>query len=214
MRILVACEESQAVTKELRALGHDAFSCDLIPCSGGKPEWHIQGDALEVAYGEQWDMMIAHPPCTYLAVSGSRWLYNEDGSKNKDRWKNRKKALTFVEKLMLAPIDKIAIENPVSVISSQIRKPDQIIKPYEYGDCSTKKTCFWLKNLSPLTPTNIIDPEYHYSKSGKKYDKWWFESSLISDLKERAKFRSITFPGIAKAIASQWAGDVLTHEGD
>ena len=208
MKILVACEESQVVTKELRALGHEAFSCDLIPCSGGKPEWHIQGDALKVAYGDHWDMMIAHPPCTYLAVSGSRWLYNKDGSKNKDRWVNRGAALIFVEKLMSAPIDKIAIENPISVISSQIRKPNQIIKPYEYGDSSTKKTCLWLKNLPSLIPTNIIVPEYHYSKSGKKYDKWWFESSLISDLKERSKFRSVTFPGIAKAMAYQWAGNI------
>ena len=109
MKILVACEESQAITKELRALGHEAFSCDLLPCSGGHPEWHFQQDVFEVI-DQGWDMMIAHPPCTYLAVSGARWMYNKDGSRNEDRWRNQHEALDFVRKLMDAPIDKIAIE--------------------------------------------------------------------------------------------------------
>ena len=109
MKILIACEESQAITKELRKLGHEAYSCDLLPCSGGHPEWHIQGDAIKEAYSGKWEMMIAHPPCTYLAVSGNRWLYNKDGSKNEDRWKNRREALDFVQLLMDAPIDKISI---------------------------------------------------------------------------------------------------------
>ena len=203
MRVLIACEESQAVCKEFRALGHEAYSCDIQECSGGHPEWHIQGDVLE-QLDKGWDLMIAHPPCTYLAVSGARWLYNKDGSKNNQRWKNREDALEFVRKLLEAPIPKIAIENPVSAISSQIRKPDQIIRPYQFGDNSTKSTCLWLKGLPKLTPTNIITPSVVTTKSGKVYDAWWYESSLISDLKARAKFRSKTFPGIAKAIAEQW----------
>lgn len=203
MRVLIACEESQTVCKEFRVLGHEAYSCDIQECSGGYPEWHIQGDVLE-QLDKGWDLMIAHPPCTYLAVSGARWLYNKDGSKNNQRWKNREDALEFVRKLLEAPIPKIAIENPVSAISSQIRKPDQIIRPYQFGDNSTKSTCLWLKGLPKLTPTNIITPSVVTTKSGKVYDAWWYESSLISDLKARAKFRSKTFPGIAKAIAEQW----------
>lgn len=207
MRVLVACEESQAVTKELRALGHEAFSCDIKECSGGMPEWHIQGDVLE-QLDKGWDMMIAHPPCTYLSVSGARWLYNKDKSRNEERWKKRGEALDFVKLLMEAPIPKIAIENPISVISSEIRKPDQIIRPYMFGDDSTKSTCLWLKGLPLLVPTNVIEPTKHITKSGRAYDSWWFKSSLISNLEERAAFRSKTFEGVAKAIASQWAGGI------
>ena len=133
MKVLVACEESQAVTKEFRKLGHEAYSCDLIPCSGGHPEWHIQGDALEEANSRKYDLMIAHPPCTYLSVSGNRWLYNKDGTKNEERWENRRKALFFVKQLMDAPIKHIAIENPVSVISSEIRKPNVLILALSTG---------------------------------------------------------------------------------
>lgn len=156
MRILVACEESQAITKELRRLGHEAFSCDLLPCSGGHPEWHYQQDVFEVI-DKGWDMMIAHPPCTYLAVSGARWLYNKDGSKNEERWNNQKEALNFVQMLMDAPIEKIAIENPVSVISSNIRKPEQIVQPWMFGDKAQKTTCLWLKNLPLLKETNVVE---------------------------------------------------------
>lgn len=203
MKVLIACEESQAVCTEFRKLGHEAYSCDIQESSGGHPEWHIQGDVLE-QLDKGWDLMIAHPPCTYLAVSGARWLYNTDGSKNKERWDNMEKGLNFVKALMEAPIEKIVIENPISVISSRIKKPTQIIRPYEFGENSTKSTCLWLKNVPKLIPTNIIKPTKHTTKSGKQYDSWWFESSLISDLKERAKFRSKTFPGIAKAMAEQW----------
>ena len=156
MKILVACEESQAVTKELRKLGHEAFSCDLLPCSGGHPEWHYQQDVFEVI-DKGWDMMIAHPPCTFLAVSGARWLYNKDGSKNVERWENQAKALDFVQKLMDVPINKIAIENPISVISSNIRKPDQIVQPWQFGDKAQKSTCLWLNNLPKLEPTDIVE---------------------------------------------------------
>tara|TARA_R110002124_G_C8821149_1_gene503969 strand:+ start:231 stop:980 length:750 start_codon:yes stop_codon:yes gene_type:complete len=247
MKILVACEESQAVTKELRKLGHEAFSCDLLPCSGGHPEWHFQEDVIQVMngwfdsnevtinknfdlkfnvwediqefeykdhyirqIGWEWDMMIAHPPCTFLAVSGARWLYNKDGSKNVERYKNQAEALDFVQKLMDAPINKIAIENPISVISSNIRKPDQIIQPYMFGDKAQKSTCLWLKNLPKLVPTDIVDKgEFieFISKKGvkKKQPKWYFDA--LKDAKtpaERRTLRSKTFKGIAEAMATQW----------
>ena len=209
MKILVACEESQAVTKELRRLGHQAFSCDLLPCSGGHPEWHFKQDVFEVIK-QGWDMMIAHPPCTFLAVSGARWLYNKDGSKNVERYKNQAEALDFVQKLMDAPINKIAIENPISVISSNIRKPDQIIQPYMFGDKAQKSTCLWLKNLPKLVPTDIVDKgEFieFISKKGvkKKQPKWYFDA--LKDAKtpaERRTLRSKTFKGIAEAMATQW----------
>ena len=209
MKILVACEESQAVTKELRKLGHQAFSCDLLPCSGGYPEWHFKQDVFEVIK-QGWDMMIAHPPCTFLAVSGARWLYNKDGSKNVERYKNQAEALDFVQKLMDAPINKIAIENPISVISSNIRKPDQIIQPYMFGDKAQKSTCLWLKNLPKLVPTDIVDKgEFieFISKKGvkKKQPKWYFDA--LKDAKtpaERRTLRSKTFKGIAEAMATQW----------
>ena len=209
MKILVACEESQAVTKELRKLGHQAFSCDLLPCSGGHPEWHFKQDVFEVIK-QGWDMMIAHPPCTFLAVSGARWLYNKDGSKNIKRYKNQAEALDFVQKLMDAPINKIAIENPISVISSNIRKPDQIIQPWMFGDKAQKSTCLWLKNLPKLEPTDIVDKgEFieFISKKGvkKKQPKWYFDA--LKDAKtpaERRTLRSKTFKGIAEAMATQW----------
>ena len=209
MKILVACEESQAVTKELRKLGHEAFSCDLLPCSGGYPEWHYQQDVFEVI-DKGWDMMIAHPPCTFLAVSGARWLYNKDGSKNEERWKNQAEALDFVQKLMDAPIDKIAIENPISVISSNIRKPDQIIQPYMFGDKAQKSTCLWLKNLPLLEPTDIVEKgEFveFISKKGvkKKQPKWYFDAlKNAKTTVERRTLRSKTFKGIAEAMAKQW----------
>ena len=209
MRILVACEESQAVTKELRKLGHEAFSCDLLPCSGGHPEWHYQQDVFEVIE-KGWDMMIAHPPCTFLAVSGARWLYNKYGSKNQDRWNSQAEALDFVQRLMDAPIDKIAIENPISVISSQIRKPEQIIQPWMFGDKAQKSTCLWLKNLPKLEPTNIVEKgEFieFISKKGvkKKQPKWYFDAlKQAKTPEERRTLRSKTFKGIAKAMATQW----------
>ena len=209
MKILVACEESQAVTIELRKLGHEAFSCDLLPCSGGYPEWHYQQDVFEVI-DKGWDMMIAHPPCTFLAVSGARWLYNKDGSKNEERWKNQAEALDFVQRLMDAPIDKIAIENPISVISSNIRKPEQIIQPWMFGDKAQKSTCLWLKNLPLLEPTDIVEKgEFieFISKKGvkKKQPKWYFDALKNAKTPaERRTLRSKTFKGIAEAMAKQW----------
>tara|TARA_R100000541_G_scaffold9144_2_gene16682 strand:+ start:172 stop:807 length:636 start_codon:yes stop_codon:yes gene_type:complete len=209
MKILVACEESQAVTKELRKLGHEAYSCDLLPCSGGHPEWHYEQDVFEVI-DKGWDMMIAHPPCTFLAVSGARWLYNKDGSKNEERWKNQAEALDFVQKLMDAPIDKIAIENPISVISSNIRKPNQIVQPWQFGDKAQKSTCLWLKNLPNLKPTDIVEKgEFieFISKKGvkKKQPKWYFDALKNAKTpEERRTLRSKTFKGMAEAMAKQW----------
>lgn len=206
MKVLVACEESQAVTKEFRAIGHEAYSCDIKNCTGVHPEWHIVGDAVAVAYDGSWDLMIAHPPCTYLAVSGLRWLTNPDGTRNDERYAAQDDALNFVSALMDAPIPMIAIENPVSVISGRIRKADQVVQPYHFGDKARKATCLWLKNLPPLQPTNIVEPEYYESSTGKRYDKWWWDTCLIQDLTERAAVRSKTFAGIAKAMAQQWGG--------
>lgn len=206
MKILIACEESQTITKAFRKKGHEAYSCDLQEESGGHPEWHIKGDALKEAYSGKYDLMIAHPPCTYLAVSGARWMYNKDGSRNKERWNNQLEALEFVQKLMNAPIDKIAVENPVSVISSQIRKPDQIIQPYHFGDEATKTTCLWLKGLPLLTHTNVVGKgEKVTYKSGKSHPKWYADALSKAKTKaERQKLRSKTFTGIANAIVDQW----------
>lgn len=210
-KILVACEESQAITKAFRELGFEAYSCDLLPASGGYPEWHIQGDAIAEAYSGKYDMMIAHPPCTYLAVSGARWLYNKDGSRNEERYKNQAEALEFVQQLMDAPIKHIAIENPISVISSHIRKPDQIVHPYMFGDKASKSTCLWLKNLPKLEPTDIVEKgefiEFISKKGVKKRQPRWYYEALqkAKTPEERRTLRSKTFQGMADAIADQWS---------
>jgi hypothetical protein len=210
-KILVACEESQAITKAFRKLGFEAYSCDLLPCSGGHLDWHIQGDAIAEAYSGKYDMMIAHPPCTYLAVSGARWLYNKDGSRNEERYKNQAEALDFVQQLMDAPIKHIAIENPISVISSHIRKPNQIVHPYMFGDKASKSTCLWLKNLPKLEPTNIVDKGEFVEwigKNGKtkRQAKWYLDAlAKAKTPEERRTLRSKTFQGMADAIADQWS---------
>tara|TARA_R110000744_G_C19136311_1_gene537667 strand:- start:63 stop:716 length:654 start_codon:yes stop_codon:yes gene_type:complete len=207
MKILVACEESQAVTIELRKLGHEAFSCDLLECSGGHPEWHIKGDCLIEAYSCKYDMMICFPTCTYLTVSGLHW-----NKKKTERAKKTEEALEFVNKLMEAPIHSIALENPVGCISSRIRKPNQTINPYEYGDDASKRTCLWLKNLPNLKPTKYRQPRI---VNGKKrwanqmdngqnvcYDE---QGKILGWNDPRIKgLRSKTYPGIAKAMAEQW----------
>ena len=207
LNVLVACEESQSVTKEFRKLGHNAYSCDILPCSGGHPEWHIQGDAIEEAYSGKYDLMIAHPPCTYLAVSGARWMYNKDGSINKDRLEKQNEALFFVKQLLDAPIKYIALENPVSVISSQIRKPNDIVQPWQFGDKATKTTCLWTNNLPKLSPTGIVEKgDRVIFKSGKSHPKWYADALQNSKTpEERRLLRSKTFPGIAKAIATQYS---------
>ncbi len=231
MKILVACEESQAVTKELRSLGHEAYSCDLLPCSGGHPEWHFESDVFDVieSFGGQlqtgdvyksdkeWEMMVAHPPCTYLSVSGAKWYYHPDDKdlptvdrrphpKFPNRVKHRDEALEFFIKLMNSPIDKIAIENPIGVVNSKYKKPNQIVQPWMFGDEATKTTCFWTKNLPNLEPTKIVGKgERTVFKSGKSQPKWYSDALIVAKSnEERRTLRSKTFPGLARAIAHQW----------
>lgn len=184
MKVLLACEESQAVCIEMRKKGHEAFSCDILPESGGYPEWHIQGDVLE-QLDKGWDMMIAFPECTHLAVSGARWFEQ----KRKDG--RQQKAIDFFMVLVNAPIPKIAIENPIGIMSTIYRKPDQIIQPWQFGHGETKATCLWLQNLSKLQPTNIVE--------GREQRIWKMPPGP-----DQAKLRSKTYKGIAKAMAEQW----------
>ena len=188
MRILVACEESQAVTKELRRLGHEAYSCDIQHCSGGHPEWHLQVDALELLK-LKWDMIIAHPPCTHLCSSGARWF-----TEGKKPWSLQEEAAEFFMRFANADCPRIAIENPIGVMSTRFRKPDQIIQPWQFGHGETKATCLWLKGLPKLVPTEIVGGREH-------------RIHRMPPGPERAKLRSKTFPGIARAMALQWAGD-------
>ena len=205
MRILLACEESQAVTIEMRKLGHEAFSCDLLPCSGGHPEWHLQQDVTELL-NQKWDIIVAFPPCTYLTVTGNRW-FNIDryGEKAVQRLKDRESAIKFFKMFAECDCKKVAIENPVGIMSSEWRKPDQIINPYQFGDPFEKKTCLWLKNLPKLEPTNIVDPPKRKEfVSGKSMPTWYADTWKLPK-EERANLRSKTFGGIAKAMAMQWA---------
>lgn len=184
MKVLVACEESQAVCKAFRERGHEAYSCDLQDCSGGHPEWHIKGDALEVIK-QKWDLIIAHPPCTDLAVSGARWF------KEKQADGRQQKAIDFFMKFINADCPRIAVENPVCIMSKKYRKPDQIIQPWMFGHGEVKTTCLWLKGLPKLEPTDIVE--------GREQKCWKMAPSP-----DRAKLRSKTYPGIAKAMAEQW----------
>lgn len=229
MKVLVACEESQRVCTEFRKLGHEAYSCDIQPCSGGHPEWHIQDDVLPLLNGNcdyktvngdihhligKWDMIIAFPPCTHLAVSGARHFENKraDG--------RQREGIEFFCKFFEADCDLVSIENPVNIISGDYIpkwfpdlaekyklpiKPTQIIQPYEFGDPHKKTTCLWLKGLPKLQPTNIVDPKLvsYICKSGKKVT---FSEYMVRGFENgnRAKCRSKTFPGIAKAMAEQW----------
>ncbi len=194
-KILIACEESQVVCKAFRKKGFEAYSCDIVECSGGHPEWHIKEDVLQ-HLDDGWDMMIAHPPCTHLAVSGARWFTKKE--------KQQKEALEFVRTLLECDIKYIALENPVSVISTHIRKPDQIIQPFLFGDEYSKRTCLWLKNLPLLTPTKIVGKgEFITFSSGRKMPKWYAEA-YKKPSEERSRIRSKTFPGIVEAMADQW----------
>tara|TARA_R110000803_G_scaffold115744_2_gene184252 strand:- start:1244 stop:2023 length:780 start_codon:yes stop_codon:yes gene_type:complete len=243
MRILVACEESQAVTKELRKLGHEAYSCDLLPCSGGHPEWHFQDDVIKVMngwfdsnevtindnfalkfnvwsdedeyeydndysirkIGWEWDMMIAFPPCNDLAVSGAAHFAKKQADGR------QKASIEFFMKFVTAPIKRIAIENPIGIMSRIYREPDQIIQPWQFGDKAQKSTCLWLKNLNKLEPTNIVEKgeffEWTDKKTGKKKRQpLWFYQALLNakSSAERSTLRSKTFEGIAKAMANQF----------
>ena len=197
IKILIACEESQAVTIEFRKLGFEAFSCDIQDCSGGHPEWHTKGDAIEEAYSGKYNLMIAHPPCTHLAVSGARWfkeglkpLYLQD------------EAADFFMKLVNAPIKHIAVENPICVMSSRYRKPDQIINPFQFGHPEQKKTCLWLQGLPKLVETNNV---YDYMMTLPIKERTrihWLGSN-------KSKERSKTYTGIAEAMANQWGNYLI-----
>lgn len=205
MKILVACEESQAVTKELRKIGHEAYSCDILPCSGGHPEWHLQTDVIPLLK-QKWDMIIAFPPCTHLACSGARHF----AEKIKDG--RQQQGIDFFMEFVNADCPRIAIENPIGIMSTKYRKPDQIIQPYMFGDKYTKSTCLWLKGLPKLKPTNIVEHGEYFEwidKKGRKkrQPKWFYEAlRKAKTSEERSIIRSKTFPGIAEAMATQWAG--------
>lgn len=220
MKVLIACEESQEVCKAFRALGHEAYSCDLQECSGGHPEWHIQGDVLPLLNGNcsfttadththtqagKWDLIIAHPPCTDLAVSGARHF----AQKQKDG--RQQKSIVLFMQMALANCDRVAVENPVGIMSSAWRRPDEIIQPYQFGHPYKKTTCLWLKGLPALTPTEIVEPEIvtYTGKSGRTYH---FSADYGGGDKNHGKRRSKTYPGIARAMAEQWGGDITKEE--
>ena len=219
MRILVACEESQAVTKELRRLGHEAYSCDIIDQSGGHPEWHIKQDVIPLLDGNcyfrttdggqhrlngKWDMIIAHPPCTRLCNSGQRWLYWGSDEYREKKRKEQGEASESCMKLVNADCDKIAIENPSGIMSTKYRKPDCTYNPYDFeGETECKKTCLWLKNLPALVPTQILPKEKRTQGIWKAH---FGDKKLSWNDPETARLRSVTPKGVAKAMAEQWAG--------
>ena len=220
MKVLIACEESQRVCQAFRERGHEAYSCDVIECSGGHPEWHILHDVIPLLNGNcdfvtsdgtnhkidgRWDLIIAHPPCTYLTISGNRWFNVEKyGKKAMQRQTDREKAIDFFMKIANADCDKICIENPVGCMSTVWRKPDQIIQPYHFGDPFEKKTCLWFKGLPLLRKTKEVDiPDRKKFKSGKTMALWYSELFRLPQ-RERQRLRSQTFPGIARAMSEQW----------
>lgn len=204
MKVLVACEESQRVCISFRERGHEAYSCDLLPCSGGHPEWHIQKDVIPLL-NENWDIIIAHPPCTYLTSACNRSF--DTGKYGKHAWERmrlRNEAIAFFYKFVIANCRKIAIENPVGIMSTAFRKPDQIVQPYQFGDPYEKRTCFWLKGLPKLIPTEIVEPEpRRVFASANSMPEWYCKlANLPKEI--RSKERSKTFWGIARAMAEQW----------
>ena len=196
MKILVGCEESQECCKAFRKLGHEAYSCDLQESSGGHPEWHLQMDVFEAIKLKKWDMAIFFPDCTYLTITANRWYKEQPPRKSgvlvgSERKRARKKAMKFFMDLYNCGIPKIAIENPIGVMSTEFRKPDQVLQPWMFGHGETKATCLWLKNLPKLKPTNIVEGRVQ-------------RMFLLPKTKDRAKLRSKTYPGIAKAMSEQW----------
>ena len=206
MKVLIACEVSAVVRDAFIKKGHDAWSCDIQPrftAVDKLDKKHICMDVLNVL-GEHWDLIIAHPPCTYLCVTGNRWFKPEYKNRFPDREQQRNKAIKFfMEFTKLDWVSKVAIENPVGIMSRIYRKPDQIIQPYQFGHKEAKKTCLWLKNLPLLEPTKIVEPEYTTYKSGKRMATWYSEAIKLPP-QERAELRSKTFYGIANAMAEQW----------
>lgn len=220
MKVLVACEESQRVCLAFRQLGHEAYSCDIIDCSGDHPEFHIKQDVIPLLNGfckfktmdgiehqinSKWDLIIAHPPCTYLTVSGNRWFNVEKyGEKALKRIQDRELAKQFFMSFINADCEKIAVENPIGVMNTCYGKPDQIIQPYWFGHPEKKSTCLWLKNLPLLKPTEMVQPIKNITLNNGKQTTYWHYSTSFAPKKERSKIRSKTFIGIAKAMAEQW----------
>ena len=233
LNVLIACEESQTICKAFRDLGHNAFSCDLQEPSGDLPQYHILGDVTPLLEGSKdfttmngeshhinkWDLIICHPECTYLTVSGNRWFNIERyGDKARERYKKREEAAEFFMKCVNANCEHIAIENPIGYMNTHYRKADQVIEPFQFGHKVCKKTCLWLKNLPLLVPTNIVEPERVKCADGK-----WYSGPALHAVDENgkilayndprtAKIRSKTYEGIAKAIASQWSEYLLTGD--
>lgn len=209
MKVLVACEYSGVVRDAFRARGHEVLSCDLLPTDVEGP--HYQGDVNDII-DDGWDLMVAHPPCTYLSVAGNKWLKPEFRDRFPDRPRQREEAISFFMQLANAPIPKIAIENPVGVMSTEWRKPDQYVHPYHFGDPHSKKTGLWLKNLPKLKPTNVVEPLMYEYANGKKDPLWHVHSLWDPETKaklklspeDRMKLRSKTFQGFADAMAEQW----------
>lgn len=228
MKVLIACEKSQEVCKAFRERGHEAYSCDIQDCSGGHPEWHVKGNCLPlIRMGgvrfqtvdgtwheapEEWDILIAHPPCTYLTVSGNRhFAEGRYGAKALGRYMDRVDGIRFFMEFVCCNAKRIAIENPIGIMSSVYRKPDQIIQPYQFGHAVSKSTCLWLKNLPLLKPTEIVEPERIHSKgeSGGYSGPGWYvkdETGKILSYSDprTAEARSKTYTGIARAMAEQW----------
>ena len=212
MRVLVACEYSGTVRDAFIAQGHDAMSCDILATE--RPGPHHEGDVREVL-ADDWDLIIAHPPCTYLSVTGNKWFYHPEDKdlpmesrrphpRFPDRRRQQEEALAFFMLFANATAPRIAIENPVGIVSTRWRKPDQVIQPYQFGHKEPKKTCLWLRGLPLLRPTDEVEPEYHITASGKRVPRWFFYADKSKGQAHRAKIRSATFQGIANAMADQW----------
>lgn len=238
MIILVGCEESQSVANALRELGHEAYSCDLKPCSGGHPEYHLQMDIFQALTLKPWDMFIFFPDCTFITLTGNKWFKDQPPRESgalvgAERRRAREAALDFICRLWniakASGIKKIVIENPVGVIGTRIMKdsrgylmikpdsatgggylfkPSQIIQPFQFGHPEPKKTCLWIEGLPLLVPTKIVEPEYHVTKTGKRLPKWYAYADKSKGQKHRAEIRSKTFSGISSAMALQWAGKI------
>jgi len=214
MEWIVGCEESQAVTKALRSLGHEAFSCDLLPCSGGHPEWHLQMDIFEAIEKYKPKNGIFHPECTRLTVTANKWYKPEFSKRFPTIHEDREKAVAFFMRLWNCGIERIAIENPVGIMSTRFRKPNQIIQPWQFGDPERKSTCLWLRGLPKLVwsgennlfeSDTTVKPNIIQMKNGRTMSKCHYDSVVLPK-EERRKLRSVTFPGIAKAMAEQWGG--------
>jgi len=204
MKILVACEESQLVTIEFRKLGHEAYSCDILPCSGGYPEWHIHSDVRPIL-NDNWDLVIAHPECTRLTCAANKYYKPEYATRFPTIHEDREQAVLFFMIFTTCNANMVAIENPIGIMSTRYKKPNQIIQPYQFGHAERKATCLWLKNLPNLVPTNIVKPDIIVHKSGKTDSRLHYDTLRLPK-EERRKARSKTFQGIAKAMAEQWGG--------